>query len=897
MEEKNRYLFLELLFTFFLLEPVIFLFGDILSPYRLYFTLGLIGGFSLSWFNRNKQSSLIRIFINIGAVGVFIWIIYSLLNSSLLYREVILIFIKGGIILEVIFSFNSYYPPYLTYIQALSLPLLMCFPVFVKDYNEVHAMLVLIYIICWIVILRIKFYEFFKPLKEKKVKQHLSIFISVILFLIIIFVSWLLFNCLSLGKIEKGGFLLEENKESEIESGTLEKEYYDLQDKVQKEVSQLIPGFDSQEERYDMLILLSSLIKELPSLMETEKAQLGLISRIKTAGPGLGKAETEGITIHIKNYLDKKVLFNLRNLREDIMNSLKKNRFNIMERISISNLINKMQSADSNQKIKKYERELKQIINNSSTGGNAKRDLRELTGQLKEWKTFDVYRWKSDSLNKKLDSVDKQLKKEFSDLLSSINSIEKLPDLKETEKRMEKLKETMPSAYKDMIKEIEEILDLKSEMLLSEKARELKEKIDSFQLPENYSQELKEKIDDIKDTQDYQKFLKSLSEYQEKIEENRINAAKETKELLEIKTHLLFNEKKEKIKNRLEESNLPDKGAKLLKDLEKLESEKNREKLISNTKKLKENIEKLSNQGFISNASKDNLIKESEEIKNLFLSELEAEKEAGERETHEEKGGSDYQKQWEELLEQSPLKEEKKEILKQLSKQLSMAQTTTQLESIKEAAAREITALAKEGLKKEEIEKLKESFEKTAEVKRMFIIEKDLADLRRKIEELRKTSPQEARRLEEFLEKIRESSTNEELQKGLDNLKEYLKSNAQEQKTRQKPEQIEGEEEASWQIFILPFYLVMPTNANVSLKTVAIYNKIFIKELGSELEWFSSEPYIAWVDEKGIVHSLAKGKTQIYANYRGRDSQEVEVTVVDKIEEQLDRAVERELIR
>ena len=183
MEEKNRYLFLEILFSFFLLEPVIFLFGDILSPYRLYFTLGLIGGFSFSWFNRNKQSSLIRIFINIGAVGVFIWIIYLLLNSSLLYREVILTFIKGGIILEVIFSFNSYYPPSLTYIQALSLPLLMCFPIFVKDYNEAHAILVLIYIICWIVILKIKFYKFLKPLKEKKVKQHLSIFISAILFL------------------------------------------------------------------------------------------------------------------------------------------------------------------------------------------------------------------------------------------------------------------------------------------------------------------------------------------------------------------------------------------------------------------------------------------------------------------------------------------------------------------------------------------------------------------------------------------------------------------------------------------------------------------------------------------------------------------------------------------
>jgi len=890
MEEKNRYLFLELLFTFFLLEPVIFLFGDNLSPYRLYFTLGLIGGFSLSWFNRNKQSSLTRIFINIGAVGVFIWIIYLLLNSSLLYREAILTFIKGGIVLEVIFSFNSYYPPFLTYIQALSLPLLMCFPIFVKGYNEAHAILVLIYIICWVVILRIKFYKFLKPLKEKKVKQHLSIFISAILFLIIIFVSWLLSYRLSLGKIEKGGFLLEESRDSEIESGTLEKEYYDLQDKVQKEVSQLIPGFNSREDRYDMLFLLSSLIKESPSVMETEKAQLGLISRIKTSGPGLEKAEAEEIAIQIKSYLDKKVLFNLKNFRENITDFLKKNKYNILERISVSNLINKMQSADSNQKIKKYGRELRQIINDSSAGDNAKRDLPELAGQLKEWKTFDVYRRNSDSLNKKLDSVDKQSKKEFSDLLSSINSIERLPDFKEVEKRIEKLKETMPSAYKDMIREIEEILDLKSEMFLSGEARDLKEKIESFKLAEDESRELKEEIDDIKDAQDYQKFLKSLSEYQEKIGENRINVSAKTKELLEIKKHLLFNEKKEKIKNKLEESNLPDRGAKLLKDLEKLESEKNREKLISNSKKLKEDIEKFLNQGFISNASKDNLVKESEEIKNLFLSELEAEKEAGERETHEEKGGSDYWKDWEESIEGTSLKEERKEALRQLAKELSKAKAISQIENIKEVAGKEIENLSKDKLKQEEIKRIKETFDSILEIKRVFIVEKTIAALREKIEDLQQVNPQSAEKIQRFLEKIKNSHTSEQLRSQIDALKEYLNSKRLDQE--KKPEEIK--ETGILDIYILPSHLVMPVGSSVSLKAVAVYNKIFIKEIGSELEWFSSEPYIAWVDEKGIVHSLAKGKTQIYANYHGQDSQEIEVTVVDKIEEQLDRAVERE---
>lgn len=895
MEEKNRYLFLEILFTFFLLEALIFLFADILSRYRLYFTIGLIGAFFLSWFNRNKQSYLTTVFINLSVSGVFVWIIYSLLNSSFLYREVILTFIKGGIILEVIFAINSCYPPFLTHIQVLSLPLFMCFPVFVKDYNETHAILVLIYIICWLVILRIKFYKFLKPPKERKVKRHLSIFISAILFLTILFVSWFLFYHLSLGKIEKGGFLLQESKESEIESETLEKEYYDLQDKVQKEITGLIPRLNSNEERKDMLLLLSSLIKDTSVIAEVKKAEFALINRLKTPGPGLEKAEGEDIAIQIKNYLDKKVLFKLRNLREDTMNNLKRNRFNIIERISISNRMNKMQRSNSYQEIKKYERELKRIINNSSLGGNAKRDLRELADQLKEWRTFDVYRRKSDSLNKRLDSAEKQIKKEFADLLSSINGTEKLSDLKETEKIMEKLKETTPSAYKDMMKETGEILNLKSEMLLLEKAKDLKEKINIFQLPGKYAQELEEKIDNIKDAQDYEKFLKSLSEYQEKIEENRINVYARTKELSEIKTHLFFNEKKEKLKSKLEESNLPDKGSGLIKDLERLESEEKSEKLISDSKKLKENIEKFLNQGFISNASKDNLIKEIEEINNLFLSELKVEKEVEESKAHEEKGAVDYQKGWEELIEKSSLKEEKKEALKQLAQKLSKAQEISQVEDIEEVAIKEIENLSQDKVKPEEIKKMKDIFYSWFEAKRMLIIEKQLAALREKIEDLQKVDPQGAEKIQRFLEKIRNSRTNEQLKWQIDALKEYLDSERQDQIQEKRPG--EPKERGNLEINVMPAHVVMPLGSSVSLKAVAIYNRVFIKELGSELEWLSSQPYVAWVDENGTAHSLSKGDTKISAKHKGANSQEVEVTVVDKIDEQLDRAVERQLTR
>ncbi|PIP20603.1 MAG: hypothetical protein COX40_03865 [Candidatus Omnitrophica bacterium CG23_combo_of_CG06-09_8_20_14_all_40_11] len=515
MEEKNRYLFLELLFTFFLLEPVIFLSGDILSSYRLYITLGLIGGFSFSWFNRNKQSSLTRIFINLSVLGVFIWIIYSLLNSSLLYREVILTFIKGGIILEVIFSFNSCFPPSLTYIQALSFPLFMCFPVFVKDYNEVHAMLVLIYIICWIAILKIKFYAFLKPKSEKARKfiWHYPLFLSSAFFLIIVFISWLLFSHFRLGKIEEGGFFPKEDKSLEV----LEKEYYDLQDKIQKEVTELIPELKSKEERYEVLTFLDSLIKESPYVMEVEKAELGLIDYLRRPGPGLEKGDTEGITFLIKGYVDKKTLLNLKRIKENIMDILKKQAFNIMERISILRRVNKIQYSNSYQQIREYEKELQKIINKSSVDIKIKRDLEELIGRFKEWKTLWIYHQKMNYLKKKIDSLNGPLKKEFANLLSDIEQIERFSDFSNVENKIKILKYTMPSQFQGLIKDAEGILDILSEFILPEEIEKLKEKLEKSNLPIDKLMEIEEALDNIKNIEEDQKFLEDLLKSQEGI--------------------------------------------------------------------------------------------------------------------------------------------------------------------------------------------------------------------------------------------------------------------------------------------------------------------------------------------------------------------------------------------
>src|SRR3989338_2640017 len=164
MEKKDRYLLLEFCLTFFILFLLISLLGEILSTYRLYLIFGLVFGFCFSWFIRDRYSQVIRFFITASVFGVFVWIIYSVLNSSFFYKDVIMIFIKGVFILEFIFSFNAYEPQLLSYIQALSIPLFMSAPIFIEsNYNEVSLSLTLAYFIIWVAIFKVKFYGFLNP--------------------------------------------------------------------------------------------------------------------------------------------------------------------------------------------------------------------------------------------------------------------------------------------------------------------------------------------------------------------------------------------------------------------------------------------------------------------------------------------------------------------------------------------------------------------------------------------------------------------------------------------------------------------------------------------------------------------------------------------------------------
>ena len=873
--------------TFFILFLLISLLGEILSTYRLYLIFGLVFGFCFSWFIRDRYSQVIRFFITASVFGVFVWIIYSVLNSSFFYKDVIMIFIKGVFILEFIFSFNAYEPQLLSYIQALSIPLFMSAPIFIEsNYNEVSLSLTLAYFIIWVAIFKVKFYGFLNPPPQRNTKRYYLIFISGVFFLIILISSWIIFIKFPLGESRVGGIFQEEGwgKES-----LAEEQYYGLQDKIQKEIERLIPKFDPQA-RYEIIYLLSFLIKESPYPLEIDRSEVGLIDYFKRSGPGLQKTDAQDLISFLRGYVDKKIVVNLKRTKESAIGIFRKNPFDVLNRMQTLSRVNKMQYSDTYKKVSKYEQEIKKYINSSSLSARVKSEMKELTVKLKEWKTFDIYRKKMAHIGKSVDSLKEELKEKFPDLLSEVRQLEESPDYKNMNERLRDLKETMPSELKNLTKEIEDASDLRLEVSLARKNIDLKYKFKVENLIENKIVELEEGIDSITDAQDYSDLERAAAELRERTKEEDSDTLEELKEFLEMKVSSLLKAARDKIEETLKQSLVPDTQRKeLLKSVEELQSAKDAEKLLSDTKKLMDNADKLQKQGLIFEETRDSLLKQVSQLKDILLAQLNAKEEASSK---EEARPSDTQAAWEVLLEKTSIKEETKDKLARLTQELSRADTTLKIESIKQAAEKEFNSLSNEG-KQKEAQRLSDAFEALLEIKRMHAIDKSLFNLSRNIEKLKKIEPHKGRIIEEDLRKIRNSPTEQEFQKRLDVLKEDIDT-----KGRETKEMFQGERNlASWQIYIMPLSLIMPIDSLVSLKSIAVYNKVFLREPGFELEWFSTDPAVASVNKEGIVHSLSKGSAKISARYRGKNFEGTEVIVVDRINEGISNEIKSFLMR
>ncbi|MFC1709322.1 Ig-like domain-containing protein [Candidatus Omnitrophota bacterium] len=408
-EKQHIYTTMEFIATFFLLLSVALLTKDILGKLQYYLLFALISGFIFSWVIRNRKSVFLETIIGLGALGIFIWTVYQITHSSLFYKDVIGLCVKGGMIAVVLFSFYSSDASFLRCIQALTLPLFMCFPAITKAYHPIHLIFIGLYLISWVVIIKIKFYSFLVPEKRRKKTIYGTFLASVVFFLVSIFIAWFVFFNSNLGVIKNASFFMHETgglgpqfKADEFggQEDTLEKEYYKLEEDLLREIDNLLLLSESSQEKSKMIFLLSKILQDSPEAVEIRTSEPNLHDLLRRPGAGLEKAKGKPNTFTLTKYIDKKIIILLQRNQKAMAQELKKSIFDVGSCFSVLNKTNNVLQSESSEQITQYEKELITTIELSSLDAPTTQKLQTHAKQLSEWKKLQLDRLKEDYLSK-----------------------------------------------------------------------------------------------------------------------------------------------------------------------------------------------------------------------------------------------------------------------------------------------------------------------------------------------------------------------------------------------------------------------------------------------------------------------------------------------------------------
>jgi len=902
MTQKDKYLFVELGLTFSLLITAVFLLKPaVFWQYQLLLIGGSVVGFAFGWYNRQGAFEGIKYFIDAASLITITWIGYRIFESTFLYKELIAILIQGVIILEIILSFNFSAPGKTAYIRLLSLLIFMTSPIFAIAYS---IPLAIVYLLVWLAVLRFQFAVFLQPIQEKGSRRYYSLATSLVCFLIVMFLTWFISSNVYLGRIKKGMFLLDEDLQvmgSEGGKGSNQADnFYSLLDDLQNKITDLAFKLDSYEKRRQLIYLFSELVKETIRTMEVDKAEIGLIDILKREGAGLKGAE-QAMTL-TKEYLDKKNSLNLEKNKEEIMDILRKYPLGIIDKIKIISLANKIQQSNSYQQLQENSQALQTAIQSASLSKYVQKDLSALARNLSNLKAFEFYRRKIRDLEQRSPSLGEEIEKKVADAVSDIKHTGGSDDFKQIAKKIRQLKNDPrileQKSGKDVLKSLEEASRIKLDLFFAEKSEKVRKDASQKQDLGSQAEEFDKKMDGVGNAKNHQEFIKEFLGLSQQNKDNNLGLAEGLGEILDLKTESFKQAEKDKLDNLMGKDLSSGEKKEIAEALEAMEEKENSRDLERQLEDPVSKIREFERKGNISPEIAAELLKAVVDLKDLLDARLQAEAEL-EKEEILEKGFRkfDYIDQLQQAIENSSLSSRRKEMLKALSEQLLKAQSLSQLEDVKEALENKISSLGLQGASDaelREINKINEKIKQAAEIKQQFLMSKALADILEKIERLSLQDAKKAQALKEKLEQMRKSNTPEELEKIILDLKNILNSESA-QENRDSVLEQEGKQQ--WKIYILSSPLIVSQGKTVPLKVIAVYKNGYIKELTSDVEWFSTDQQVAWIDDLNFLHSLAKGKTKIRVVYKGAASKDTEVNVVEDIGAQTVQTIKQELVQ
>ncbi|MGA2775322.1 MAG: hypothetical protein ABSE81_04615 [Candidatus Omnitrophota bacterium] len=622
MVERNRSIYLEHISTFLLLLASAGLLGGVLSRFGLYACLGLLCGFIFSWYNPQVTDNLwVKTAGKVAALVTVIWTFYAVFNSTFGYQEVVLIYIKGALILEVLLSFNLASPGNLNYMQVLSVPIFMTFPVFTSAINPGHIALLAVYLAVWMVLLRVKFCLAYAPLEEINLleRQH---FLPFIFFLFAVALAWALYYYILLPVHKEGGILRQQGVSLTLPA--LEKEYYGLRDKVQEEATKMTFNLPTKEQRQESLFDLESLINEKALTIVVSNAEEGLISYAKQSGAGLKKGEDLNLAVMLKKFVDKKIEFNLKKADARMMEILRENPLNIGVRIWAVTEAAKLQRADTLDKLREYKQDIQATIMNTPLGESAKKEEKQLIQKVQDWKVFQMYRAKIQELKSQLDSSSSALQDELNkayDSLKEARTSEQLEKLEAENSKIEASKDPQEKAFADNLKEA---VDLKRMMLMKAESSEIDSAVEDAYLPEYRSNELKEQLNTLQYSEDADEVVDTHQSLEGAFEQEGVNASSRLGSLSDMKSSVMLRSAGNDLNEALNKNVPPGLSNQMKNDLFYALRERNSGARSAAFDKVHDEVKQFGDNGFIASPVEEKMQKSVEDIKRLteFKAEL-----------------------------------------------------------------------------------------------------------------------------------------------------------------------------------------------------------------------------------------------------------------------------------
>ncbi|MBL7070312.1 MAG: hypothetical protein ISS27_02435 [Candidatus Omnitrophica bacterium] len=392
MEDRDKYFLVEASLTFIMLLLVLSLFSSSLDALRLLTSGVILAGFLFSWTIRSQTLSWTKYLVSIACLGIFIWMVYSFIGSSLLYEEVVLISIKGLFFLVAALSFYVCDYNYLAYVQALSIPLFLCAPLTIKAYDSLLVIIALGgYLFIWPVIIKMKFYRSFQREFTWDYKVNYAFTAVLVILLISLLSGGIFLVTVPLRKVPKEGIFSYSLHDKDLDSGmsVLLREYYRLQDELLSTVPEAIPFRETPENKFALLGLLDYLIKDSSTIQEVDRANQGLVSYFKTPGPGIEPGKGEKVEILMKDYVKVKSEVNMEQKKEEV-SGLLQDPLLLRERFKLGRGLDKIQKSKSVEEISEIYKELKEYVEASSLAPEIKAKILELISELMQWKFFQM---------------------------------------------------------------------------------------------------------------------------------------------------------------------------------------------------------------------------------------------------------------------------------------------------------------------------------------------------------------------------------------------------------------------------------------------------------------------------------------------------------------------------